>query len=98
MKNLADSNLVGRFARRRGAIAVPITRCAWIHRRSVRCTRWHDRCASNILRCRHPLSAVQTEIAELLRLSAEVHCLDPASRLAIGVSATVADLRDLVES
>jgi hypothetical protein len=40
----------------------------------------------------------RTEIAELLCPSAEVHCLDPASRLAIDASAAVADSRNLVES
>ncbi len=37
------------------------------------------------------------EIAELLCLSARVHCLYPASRFVV-VRVTVTDLRDLVES
>src|SRR5713226_727578 len=91
-------NLTGRFAHSRCAIAGPVARCTWINRRRIRSARRHDRCAANILGCGYPLSAVRTEVAELLGLSAEVHCLDPSSRFAFVVRRTVADLRDLVES
>ena len=47
-----------------------------------------------LLWCRHACSAVRAEIAELLCLPPEVHCPDPASRLAIGVS--VADCATLL--
>jgi len=90
------SGVAARFAHRRCAIAVPVARCAWIHRRGIRRARRHDGCAANILGCRHTLSAGRTEIAELLRLSDEVHCLYPASRFADIACATAAYLSDLI--
>ncbi len=92
------SNLAGRIGHSCCASAGSVARCAWIHRRSVWCARPHDGRAANILGCWYPLSAVRTEIAELLRLSAEVQCVYPASRFAAIAGAAVADLSDLVKS
>ena len=94
------SDLAGRFVHGPCvvAVAVPIARCAWIHRRGVWSTRRHDRCASNILRRSDALTAIRTEVADLLGLSAEVHRPSPASRFAVVARTTVAGLRDLVES
>jgi hypothetical protein len=59
---------------------------------------WHDRRAANIFRCGDPLSAVRTEIAQLLSLSAEVHRIDPAGAFAVIARAAVAELRGFAKS
>ena len=96
-RKILSSDFACRLTHRfRPALAIPIARCAWIHRSGIRSARRHDGCASNILRCRYPLSAVWTQFAELLRLSAEVRSPHRAGRLAIGISANIADLRCLL--
>ena len=45
-----------------------------------------------------PVPAVWTKIAELLRLSAEGHRLDPVNRFAVIADATGAYLSDLIKS
>src|SRR6266852_6734273 len=92
------SDFASRLAHRRCAIAVSDACRAWIHRRCIWSARRHDRRAADILGSRHPLSAVRTKIAELLRLSTEVHCLDPAGGFAAVVRASVAELRDFAKS
>src|SRR5712692_8821558 len=92
------SDFSSRLAHRRCAAAVSVASCAWIHRRCVWSARRHDRRAANILGSWYPLSAVRTKIAELLRLSTEVHCPSPTSGFALAARASVAELRDFVES
>src|SRR5229473_1660010 len=92
------SDFSSRLAHRRCAAAVSVASCAWIHRRCVWSARRHDRRAANILGSWYPLSAVRTKIAELLRLSTEVHCPSPASGFAVIAPAAVTELRDFVES
>src|SRR6266851_3374588 len=91
-------DFVGGLAHRRCAIAVSDACRAWIHRRCIWSARRHDRRAADILGSRHPLSPVRTKIAELLRLSTEVHRLDPGGGFAAIVRASVAELRDFAKS
>src|SRR5260370_29181150 len=73
------SDFASRLAYTRCAVAVFDARCTWIRRCCIWSARRDDRCATNILGRRHPLSAISTKIAELLGLSSGVHPLDPAA-------------------
>ena len=90
------SNPACRFAHRRCAVAIPITRCAWVHRRRIRRARRHDGCAANVLRGRHTLGAVRPRF-QLPLAAAEVHRVDPAgSSCCCLPGLVVAELRDLL--
>src|SRR5712692_6912151 len=88
----------GLFSARRGAIGVGIPRRAWIHRRRARCAGRNDRGGANIFGSRNALSAVGSELAQLLRLASEVHRVDPPSALCGFVAPAISYLCDLVES